>query len=467
MVSHLGVNHLWGDMAHYLEQRRGIYYFRQVTIVEGKQKARRISLKTKDLKIAKILSIQLLANIYQMTRKFEVKYREDGTIESLDIKDDADKARFIEIEELRQKHLAFKHKQELEALQFKERLRKEEEQRQAQEWHNSDKASLYERLQEKLNKKPLKTLKTYLSEYLDSLDVKNQQTHDKYRRVTTQFIEYCDSNNATYTQDINREFVWNYIKYLKEQEKSDKTIQNLFYTLSSFYNHLIRIGATSEQNPFAGHKFKVEKTKRIPFTVEELDKIFSCEKIINHKSLYFVCLMLLTSGARPSEICQLHHDDINKVNDIYEIKIKADEEKGQTVKTLQSQRTIYLHQLLIDRGFLTYLETRKNKSVFDIPKATGKNISKLISEDFSEILRKTLNIEVKTMYYFRHTAINRLKLKGSHIPNIRTISKDLIGHDDDEKTDTLNHHYEQAYTIDIIKAATEELLYYREVKALH
>lgn len=458
-------------MAQYLELRRGYYYFRQVAIINGKQKAKRISLKTKDLKIAKMLSIQILASIFQMNKKFEVQYDDNNNIKSVKINDDDDHRRYMEYEELRQKHLAFKHKQELEKLEAQAKIQKEEDERKAKEWQESDRANLFEILNATLSTKQpknTKTIKKYLDEYLETINVKNQQTHDKYRRVVTQLIEYADTLEITTPLEITREFVWKYIKHLRSENKTDKTIKNLFYTLGSFYNHLLRIGAVKEQNPFAGHKFDVEKTKRIPFTTEELDKIFSCEKVISSKPLFFISLIMLTSGARPSEICQLWHDDIIKDDDFYIIKIRVNADREQTLKTKQSERDIYLHPLVIKHGFLEYLETRKNKNLFDLPKAKGKNISKLISENFSEILRKTLNIEVKTMYYFRHTAINCLKVKGAKIPNMKAISRDLVGHeDDDEKSDTIGDFYEQRYPVKFLMESTESLLNYDEVKSLH
>ncbi|WZB63113.1 hypothetical protein WJ970_08695 [Achromobacter xylosoxidans] len=111
-------------MAHYLEQRRGYYYFRQVAIINGKQKAKRISLKTKDLKIAKMLSIQILASIFQMNKKFEVQYDDNNNIKSINVKDEADHRLYMEYEEMRQKHLAFKHKQELEKLEAQAKIKK-------------------------------------------------------------------------------------------------------------------------------------------------------------------------------------------------------------------------------------------------------------------------------------------------------------------------------------------------------
>lgn len=89
---------------------------------------------------------------------------------------------------------------------------------------------------------------------------------------------------------------------------------------------------------------------------------------------------MLTSGARPSEICQLWHDNIIKDDGFYIIKIRANADREQTLKTKQSERDIYLHPLVIKHGFLEYLETRKNKNLFDLPKAKGKISQNLLAK---------------------------------------------------------------------------------------
>jgi len=56
----------------------GIYYFRQIMQVGEKQVVKRVSLHTKDTKVAKFLAIQIMARIDMVDlskpKKFEVKY---------------------------------------------------------------------------------------------------------------------------------------------------------------------------------------------------------------------------------------------------------------------------------------------------------------------------------------------------------------------------------------------------------
>lgn len=453
----------------YLEVRRGFYYFRQTVVVNGKQKAKRFSLKTKDIRTAKLLSIQLLANLHQMTKKFEVEYDENNNIKSLKIDNDEDKARFLEIEEMRQKHLAFKHKQELERLQEIQQSQEQEEKKKLEEWQVSEKSSLYEKLTRKLISG--KSIRKCLDEYIEQLQVKNPQTKEKYRGFVMAFVRFCDTKEVTQSSQIDRPLVWDYIVYLRNEEQmSDNTIKNKLTPLSTFYNHLKRIGEVTTDNPFSGHSFKIDKKRRIPFTLNELEKIFTCQDLLDNKTLFYISLILLTSGARPSEICQLYADDIKEEeNNIFSIRITSNEQREQSIKNEWSDRKIYLHPIVIKHGFIDYWKNRdKSKPLFDIKRQSNKNASKFPSEDFSKILRE-IGINIKTIYYFRHTVINRMYQYGmkNKVENLEKIMRDMIGHDDDNKSDTIEKHYRDKLSFDILKELTEHILNYDEVKALH
>jgi integrase len=84
-----------------------------------------------------------------------------------------------------------------------------------------------------------------------------------------------------------------------------------------------------------------------------------------------------------------------------------------------------------------------------------KNYSTFVSEDLTEILR-SLDIEQKTMYCFRHTVLNRLKQK-KVAPDV---TRDLVGH---EGKTTKEKFYEQKFPAEILKEDTEKVLCYDEV----
>jgi len=451
-----------------LEKRKfGVYYFRQTVQVGEKQIVKRVSLHTKDTKVAKFLAIQIKARIDMVDlskiRKFEVVYDANHQIKSVKVNGDADAGHLLEYMRLVEIQKAEEHKREMEALRFKKELEEREKSKFAQSPHGKEMASLYEALQKNL--KP----KVEVASDLDSLKVdylKNLKVSDgtkyKYTTVIAHLIEYGASVQVNTIDGITRKFVYGYLLHMRNTEKkSDKTIKNEFNTLSSFYNQMLRIGETKEANPFVGHNLDYEEVERESFTCEELEKIFSDPVVKENRTLFYVLLLLATTGARPNEICQLWTDDIvieSKVGAVHTIRFVDNAERGQKLKNKTSRRTIYLNDLLVKSGFISYLSRRKLGMVFDLKKPTLKNYSTFISEDFTKVLRR-LGIQKKTMYCFRHTAISRM----GHAPVTDKVNRDMVGH---EGQGTNEQVYQEPHTPAFLKSATEEILSYKDVKAL-
>ncbi len=80
--------------AHLWVSRHGVYYFRQTSRVAGKQTSKRVSLHTKDPKIAKSIAIKLLAGLAstmtQDPRTFEVSITSAGISVKTDPSDPTD-----------------------------------------------------------------------------------------------------------------------------------------------------------------------------------------------------------------------------------------------------------------------------------------------------------------------------------------------------------------------------------------
>jgi integrase len=445
-----------------LERRKlGVYYFRQTISIDGKQAVKRFSLRTKDTKIAKFLALQIKAKISMIDLKnlktFEVAYDENNNIKSVKVNDDADAKNLQEFLKLKEIHKAEEHKREIEKL----RITKEFEEKTKIDFSNSadgkNISNFYDRLQNELKPKSQK-IEILKIEYLKNLKV-TEGTKYKYDNFISKLVSYASAVNQETIDKVDRKFAWNFILFMRKTEKkNDKTIKNIFNTLSIFYNHLLMIGEVKEVNPFVGHKLEYTEEKRQPFTNEELEKIFSSEKLKENKKLYFVCLLLVTTGARPNEICQLWTDDIKKVNEIYTIQITENQERDQTVKTKSSERLIYLNDGFLKNGFIEYLNSQNLGMLFDLKKPKTKTYSTFISEDFTKILRE-LKIENKTMYCFRHTVTNRLKQNFVDV----AIRENFVGH---ESEGTNEKVYSQKHSPENLKKLTQEILFYKEVKAL-
>ena len=468
----------------HLEQRKfGVYYFRQTKKIEGKQTVKRFSLKTKDLGVAKFLALQFLANIAMNEidmdgiKKFEVEYDERGGIKRLKIEGEEDRRNFQDAMTLVEFQKAQQHQRELEKLKFEtERELKEKLSFTASE-RGQELLSLGEKLDRELSEKTVptnKTLETLRDEYLANVTVTSGTAY-KYKNFLAKLLSYATNQNVKSARELDRKFVWNFLLFLRAEGKKNETIKNIFNTLSTFYNHLLTSGEAEKPNPFVGHNLKAgvaikgkangdeddEATghRRLPFTDTELEAIFSSPEVLADKQLCYIAMLLLTTGARPNEICQLWKDDIQADDGIDTIRIVANAHKGQTLKTPHSRRLIYLNQLLKDAGFLNYVASRKDGMLFDLNKPAMKTYSTFISEKFTKILRG-LKVKNKTLYCFRNTAIN--VLKQSNLPKI-SFSEDLVGH-----TPKTVHEkvYPQRHSARLLKEATEQYLMYPQVKSL-
>ncbi|WP_019880727.1 MULTISPECIES: phage integrase SAM-like domain-containing protein [unclassified Methylophilus] len=453
----------------YLEKRPdGTYYFRQTKLVNKKQVVKRISLKTRSAKIAKLLAIQLLAKIHMdKINKFGVEYDSKGNLIKLDIANEEDKNNFLETQIFLEQHRVAQHKRELEILELEARVNKvktDNEEAKRDKSLDAQNLALHEKLSNKFAGAPLKDI---FEAYLTDISV-TAGVHGKYRRVISDFIKFCADDEVRYLSQVDRKLVFSYIVYLRKKENmTDKTIKNRLGVLSTFFNFQFSAGQTIAANPFIGHKIKPEdEESRQPFTIKELNQIFASNFVKNNQQNKFILLLLLTTAARPNEICQLNVDDVYIENDsntneeLYIIRIKRDVLTNQTVKTRTSKRRVYLHELLIKNQFLEYLKTRSGIKLFDLNKPADKGYSAFFSEDFTKLLREDLKIEKKVLYCFRHTSNNRLK---QALVN-EVIREDLLGHlpaGENEKT------YTQQHSPVNLRNATQEILYYREVTSLH
>lgn len=469
-----------------LEKRKnGVYYFRQTIFRNNKQISKRISLRTKDVRLAKFLAIQLKARIDMIDlnkiKPFEVLFDEENNIKSVKVENETDAIMLNNFLDRREVHRVEEHKREIEKLRL---LKELEDQKNAKEksaflssQHGQELHQLYEQLSKDLSKPKNqgKSLAKLKAEYIEESRVR-KDTRYKYNNLIDKLIEFASKADINTANGIDRQFCYSYLLHMRKKEgKPDKTIKNIFNTYSTFFNHLIRIGEYKGENPFVGHRLEYEAEPRAPFTNEEINLIFSSKQLQSNEKLFFICLLMLTTGARPNEICQLWTDDIYIGTDgKYEIRITENEEREQSLKNKSSDRVIYLNDLLIKFGFIEYLKKRKKLGrIFDITKPAQKTWSVFVSKDITEDILEPLGIKGKTMYCFRHTVINRLSqslvnrevrkdLAGHETRKnlgVQEIHKDLIGHDGKEVHD----RYRQPHIVENMRIHTEEILQYKEI----
>ena len=225
---------------------------------------------------------------------------------------------------------------------------------------------------------------------------------------------------------------------------STATKKKYFGRVSSFLNFLAKnshsIDTLSKSLKGVFKDKKRARDKRDIFDQSDLEKLFNNDYYFKNKHTsainYWVPLLGLFTGARINELCQLHTNDIRKVDGIWVININDNEDKR--VKTIHSPRSIPINSILIDKlKFLDYVKDLKDKNqtmLFSTVIKTNKGHSDAFSKWFNRYRKKT-NVgqekgEKKVFHSFRHTVMNCFKECG--VPEFFAL--DYIGHESGEKT---------------------------------
>jgi integrase len=161
---------------------------------------------------------------------------------------------------------------------------------------------------------------------------------------------------------------------------SEPTIRNRLRAVSAVMSYGVRLGWMHENAIIAGGSGRAAALaatrrqsaakRRKDYTEQELVAIFSSPVFTDKawaaprakfgQAWYWLPLLLYYTGARREELAQLKVIDVKQTDGLWHLSILAtpDEDDGKrSVKTAGSRRLIPLHPDLLERGFLTYLES--------------------------------------------------------------------------------------------------------------
>jgi integrase len=184
--------------------------------------------------------------------------------------------------------------------------------------------------------------------------------------------------------------------------------------LSSMINTVAKIKGWNIANPFAGLRFKEQEDRRLPFSTAWInDKILAKNQLDGlNEQARDILLIMINTGARPSEIIDLHPHHICLDDNIPHIVIKPE---GRSLKTKYSNRSIPLIGVSLEA-------MRRQPNGF--PRYRGKATT--WSSTVTKYLRenKLLESENHTAYSLRHALSDRLQNAGCED---RT-RKEILGH---------------------------------------
>lgn len=224
--------------------------------------------------------------------------------------------------------------------------------------------------------------------------------------------------------------------------KSEKSVIEYLAAARQFYKWL-KLRGDIDKNIFedvvAKRKSRRASEERQRWTKADLCRLFNhpsqkvpakgVERIQSEHEDYWIPMLLLHSGARVSEICQLDTADIKCIDDIWCIDINTNGQ-DKRLKSASSNRLVPLHPKLIERGFLRYaqnrFETRQQKLFSFKPIGAYKDWSKTFVNRFSKILDDLgfMPSYRPTLHSLRHTFIDELQQAG--VPE--NVVSDIVGH---------------------------------------
>jgi integrase len=102
-------------------------------------------------------------------------------------------------------------------------------------------------------------------------------------------------------------------------------------------------------------------TKKRSFSDEEAIVLLGAARLESDPVRRWVPWICAYSGARLSEVCQLRREDIVSIDGIWCMRMVPE---AGSLKTANAERTIPLHPVLIDEGFLAFAESVRSGPLF-------------------------------------------------------------------------------------------------------
>ncbi len=137
------------------------------------------------------------------------------------------------------------------------------------------------------------------------------------------------------------------------------------------------------------------------------------KKAIQHPHHFWLPLLCLFTGMRPSEACQLYAEDVELVGDCWCLRID-DRFEGQSLKTPSAQRYVPIHHKFVEIGFIKFVEDIRASQGQDVrlfPEITPVQgyFSHTPGKWFNHNLRDKQNLPKEaTLYAFRHAFRDKL-----------------------------------------------------------
>jgi len=244
------------------------------------------------------------------------------------------------------------------------------------------------------------------------------------------FINYLDKKKLKY-DNLNKDHISEYIKYLKNNKKTDRTIAHNISTLRGFYKFLL-ITNTIKYNPLEYINLpKIKKTLPNVLSIEEVDLLLDIKLNDNYSYRNKAMLELMyATGLRVSELVNLKLNDVILEDCLVRTMGKGSKERiipfgDMALEALETYITKY-RDTLVKNNINDYLFLNNHGN-----KMTRQGFEYILK---SELEKKNIDKDI-TPHTLRHSFATHLLNGGA---NLRSIQM-LLGHSDISTTKIYTH----------------------------
>lgn len=235
-----------------------------------------------------------------------------------------------------------------------------------------------------------------------------------YKAKLCPFIRWCQGQGIEYLPDIEAVHIRKYLVSIAERDLSEQYQDNIARAIRAWLNYCIR-DELIEKNPFDKVKMTKLSKKILPALTE--DEIKTVLHACNTKRDEAICLFLLDSGVRVSELCALNIASVNMKSGAVGVK----QGKGK------KDRTTYVGART-RKALLRYLATRNNPAS-NAPLFLGRYGERLTVSGMVQLmdrLRERSGVANLNCHTFRRTmAINAVR----NGMNVHVLAR-MLGHAD-------------------------------------
>ncbi|WP_299979244.1 site-specific integrase [uncultured Pseudoteredinibacter sp.] len=280
-----------------------------------------------------------------------------------------------------------------------------------------------------------KTFKTHESWFKDFLDLLPAEI--SINDIDTSIAQDIISYTRRIPRYRKRRFEDQPLKEILEQEQqlSDGSINDRGSVIKGFFNWLLHNKHIS-QNPFTGLRWVVKagykpKQNYAVYTKKDLTELFNLPKPrILHRWQFWLPRVALFTGARQNEIAQLLTTDVIK-SETGILYFSINDEENKRLKTGNAIRYVPIHDQLIDNGFIGYVNSLENGSLWPDLKPKGDSLGQQVSTYWNDRLKTYHKIPSnptderggrKVFHSFRHNLITALVDNGQTTTIIQTIA---------------------------------------------